>query len=261
VGSLSGHSAALNRVAGNLDSPIHRLDPRAKLLGLLGLVVVAVSTPLGAWPVFVACALALAAVAALAAVSPAQLWSRSRLVLALVLAVALVVPLTRTGGAAHQLGPLTVHGDGLTVLATVAAKSAIGVVAAVLLAATTPFPSLLQGLAALRVPRVLVLIAALMYRYAFVVVDEVGRMRTALAARAYRPRNPLQAAALGKLAAGLFLRAHARAERVHVAMLARGYDGTMPAPAPLSPGPADAIFVVALLAAAVPLRVALGLGQ
>jgi cobalt/nickel transport system permease protein len=59
-------SAALHRtgVAGNPASPIHRLDPRAKIVGLAGVTVVAVSTPLPAWPVFAACAVALAAIAA-----------------------------------------------------------------------------------------------------------------------------------------------------------------------------------------------------
>ena len=56
-------SSSLHRtgVAGDPASPIHRLDPRAKIVGLAGITVVAVSTPLQAWPAFVACALALAA--------------------------------------------------------------------------------------------------------------------------------------------------------------------------------------------------------
>ena len=88
------------------------------------------------------------------------------------------------------LAPLTVGWD---VAADVAAKAAIGVVAAVLLGATTAFPALVRGLEALRLPRLMVLIAALMYRYLFVVVAEVGRMRDALASRAYAPRHALQA--------------------------------------------------------------------
>ena len=130
--------------------------------------------------------------------------------------------------------------------------------AAVLLGATTTFPGVLRGLEALRTPRLLVLIAAFMYRYLFVIVEEVGRMRAALAARGYQPRNALQAAALGRVATALFLRTYSRGERVYVAMLARGYDGRMPRLVPLVFGRADVAFVAAVLAALVPLRVATG---
>ena len=83
-------------------------------------------------------------------------------------------------------------------------------------------------------PRLFVLIAAFMYRYLFVIVEEVERMRTALASRAYRPRHALQAAAIGGAVDALFLRTYARGERVHLAMLARGYSGQMPQLTPLS---------------------------
>lgn len=253
---MSGHALELTGPAGDLDSPIHRLDPRAKIAGLTAVTLVAVSTPLHRWPAFAACAAVLVAVAAAARVPPGEIWRRGRIVLPLVLLVALFVPFVRAGGTTHELGPLTVHQAGLQVLALVAAKATIGTAAAVLLAATTPFPAVLRGLEALRVPRLLVLIASLMYRYAFVIAAELTRMRSALAARAYRPRHALQAAALGRMGAALFLRTYGRAERVHLAMLARGYTGAMPRATPLSLGPADAAFVALVLAAILPPRLA-----
>ena len=60
-----------------------------------------------------------------------------------------------------------------------AIKATIGTVSAVLLGATTTFPTVLRGLEAMRVPRLLVMIAAFMYRYLFVIVEETGRMRAA----------------------------------------------------------------------------------
>jgi cobalt/nickel transport system permease protein len=250
----------LTGVAGNPGSRVHRLDPRAKVVGLLAVTVVAVSTPLAIWPVFAACAAVLAAVAATARVPAAVVWHRGRLVLAPVLLVAVCVPLVRTGGAAHALGPLDVHDAGLEIAATVAAKALIGVTAAVLLGAVTAFPALLGGLEALRMPRVLVLIAGMMYRYLFVILGEAERTRAALAARAYRPRNAVHAGALGRVAGTLFLRSYGRGERVHLAMLARGYDGHMPRAAPLALGRADAVFVALVLLALVPLRLLAGAG-
>ena len=252
---IGSHSLELTGLAGDPESPVHRLDPRAKLAGLLGITVIAVSAPVALWPVYAACAAVLVLVAAAARVPATVLWRRGRLVLLPVALVAAVVPFVRTGGAAQPLGPLTVHGDGLAVAAGVAAKATIGTAAAVLLGATTGFPMLLRGLEALRLPSVLVLIAAMMFRYLFVIAEEAARMRAALVSRAYRPRNALQAGPLGRAGAALFLRTHGRAERVHLAMLARGFDGRMPQLVPLALGRADVLFVALVMLAIVPLRV------
>jgi cobalt/nickel transport system permease protein len=258
MSGLCNHSLELTGLAGDPASPVHRLDPRAKIVGLVAVTVVGVSTPLRAWPVYIACAVALALVAAAGRVPPVTIWRRARVVLPLVLFVAAFVPFLRPGGAEHHLGPLTVSDAGLAVLAAVAAKAAIGTVSAVLLGATTSFPSVLRGLEGLRVPRLFTLIAAFMYRYLFVIVEEVHRMRIALAARAYRPRHVLQAGAIGRSVTALFLRTYGRGERVHLAMLARGYRGTMPELVPLRLGAADAAFIAALAGTLVALRIAIG---
>jgi cobalt/nickel transport system permease protein len=249
------HALGLSGIACDGRSAVRALDPRAKLLGLLTVTLVAVSTPLRAWPVWVACAAVLAAYARAGRVPVGILWRRWRLVLAPLLAAAALVPFARPGGAAHALGPLAVHEGGLQVAATVAAKAAIGTLSAVLLGATATFPEVLRGLQALRVPSLLVLVAASMYRYLFVIADEAGRMRAAVRARGFRPRTAFGAGATGRVAAALFLRAHGRGERVHRAMLARGFRGSVPDLLPLALRRADLTFVALVLAALVPLRV------
>jgi cobalt/nickel transport system permease protein len=201
------------------DSPIHRLDPRTKLLGFAAITVVAVSA--GAWPAFAACGLALALIAALARIPPATLARRTSVVLVPVLLVALFTP-------------------------AAGVKALVGAGSAVLLGATTSFPDVLHALERLRCPRVLILIAAFMYRYLFVIVGEAGRMRAALRARGYAPRHALQVAALGRVVTALFLRAYERGERVHLAMLARGFEQRMPRLHTLRFGRADAVFACAL---------------
>jgi cobalt/nickel transport system permease protein len=249
-------SADLQRtgVAGDPASPIHRLDPRAKIVGLAGITVVGVSTPLAAWPVFVACGLALAAIAALARVGPGIVWSRVRVILPVVVFVAAFVPFVR-GGPAIEVGPLSLSEAGLATFALVSVKAAIGAVGAVLLGATTSFPDILHGLERLRVPRLLTVIAGFMYRYVFVIADEARRMRAALAARAYRPRHLGHVAALGRMITALFLRSYERGERVYLAMVARGYAGTMPRFAVLAFRRADTVFLAVLVLALIPLRV------
>ena len=241
--------------AGDLASPVHRLDPRAKIVGLVSVTVIGVSTPITAWEAWVGCALVLAAVAGVARVPPGVIWSRGRVVLPLVVFVAAFLPFFRGGEVVASIGPLDISREGLEVLASVTAKATIGTVSAVLLGATTSVPAIIRGLEAMRVPRLLTLIAAFMYRYLFVIAEELRRMRSALAARAYRPRNMLQVAALGRMTTALFLRTFARGERIYLAMLARGYSGQMPRLDPLRLVRADAVFVSLIVLTLLPLRV------
>ena len=248
------HELHRTGVTGDPASRIHRLDPRAKILGFAGISVVAVSTPLHAWPAFVACGVALAVVAALAGVSAATVWSRARVILPLVVFVAVFIPFVR-GGEQLDLGPVSVSKVGVGVFLLVTLKATIGTVSAVLLGATTSFPDVLHGLERLRVPRLLVVIAAFMYRYLFVVAAEARRMRAALSARGYRPRHAIQAAALGRVITALFLRTYDRGERVYLAMLARGYAGAMPRLSALAFGRLDVAFVAGLATLLVSVRV------
>lgn len=257
---MSGsHHPARAGLAGDPDSPVHRLDPRAKLAALVGITVIAVTTPIAAWPVWPACAVVLGVVIAVARIPVAELGRRSLVVLPLVLFGAVLIPFVRPGPVVAELGPLTVSSTGLAVAAAVSAKATIGTFSALVLGATTEFPAVTRALEAMRVPRLLTLTALLTYRYAFVLAGEVRRMRWALASRGHRPAHALRAAAVGRVAGTLFLRSHARAERVHLAMLARGFDGAMPTMAPLALRRSDVLFCALVLAALLPLRVALGL--
>jgi cobalt/nickel transport system permease protein len=238
---MSAHVTAIG-LAGDPASRVHGLDPRAKLLALTGVTLVAVSAPLGAWPAYVACAAVLAAVAASAGVGARTLWRRSRTVLPLVLLAGASIPFLHPGGASWDVGPLTLSEAGLAIFAAAGAKALIGTAGAVLLGATTGFPAVLRALEALRAPRLLVLVGGLTYRYLFVLAGEARRMRVALTARGHAPRHALGAGALGRVVTALFLRAHARGERVHVAMLARGWAGRTPQAAPLALRRTDALF-------------------
>ena len=118
--------------------------------------------------------------------------------------------------------------------------------AAILLAATTPVTEILTGLERLRVPKVLTAIAGFMVRYLDVIVGDAGRMRTARLSRGDNPRWIWQARAFASSAGLLFVRSYERGEQVHLAMISRGYDGTMPE-LHHHPRDATAIFVAALL--------------
>ena len=71
-------------------------------------------------------------------------------------------------------------------------------------------------------------IASFMLRYADVIAGEMRRMRIARESRCFTARSVRGWRTLGHAAGALFVRCYERGERVHLAMLARGYTGTMP---------------------------------
>ncbi|MGF1472594.1 MAG: cobalt ECF transporter T component CbiQ [Rubrobacteraceae bacterium] len=236
--------AEVETVAGK-DSPVHQLDPRVKILGLIGLVVVSVSLPPGAWVAFAAIGTILVGLVALSRLHPLHVLRRMTVEIPFLLAAAIL--------------PFTAE-DGLTLGVTVGIKITVGVLAMVILSSTTPFPQLLRGFELLRVPRLIILITALMWRYLYVLVGQAGRMKTARAARGYSGSGLRQAiSSTGPLLASLFLRSLERGERVHLAMMSRGYTGGIPAAVAerLTLRPLDVAFLTLLVAALVTIRVLL----
>jgi cobalt/nickel transport system permease protein len=112
-------------------------------------------------------------------------------------------------------------------------KSWLSVQVAIVLAITTHFTSLLWAMQSLHVPRLLITIISFMYRYLFVLADEVYRMARARQSRSAVPNksdkkknNPVwQASVTGWMVGQLFLRSYERSERVYNAMASRGYRG------------------------------------
>jgi cobalt/nickel transport system permease protein len=189
-------------------------------------VLAVVATPREAFWAFGVYALALAGLAAVGRVPLAFL--ARRLVIELpFLAFAVFLPVVGQGERVEVLGvPLAV--GGLWAAWNIVAKGTLGVAASAIVAATTPVAELLGGLERLRLPRALTTIAGFMIRYADVIADEVRRMRVARISRGHDPRWIWQARAVASSAGTLFIRSYERGERVYLAMVSRGYAGSMP---------------------------------
>ncbi len=113
----------------------------------------------------------------------------------------------------------------LTLVATVGRTIAIATLFVAVID-TTPMHELGAGAAGLGAPRVLIHLVLMTHRYIFVLAEEFARLRRALRVRGYRNRLDRRTfATIGSIAGTLFVRGHERAERVHHAMLARGFDG------------------------------------
>ncbi|WP_170990770.1 cobalt ECF transporter T component CbiQ [Herbidospora galbida] len=208
------------------DSPIHRLAPQCKLLAVVLFAVVVVATPRERFLAFLLYALSLAVVVLLARIPPGYVLKRLAVELPFVL-FAVAIPFIGMGERVDVLGvPLSVAG--LWASWNILAKATLGVAASIVLAATTEPRALLLGAQRLRVPQLLIQIATFMLRYLEVILDEMRRMRVARESRGFAARDFRQAPVLAKSAGAMFIRSYERGERVHLAMLSRGYTGVMP---------------------------------
>ncbi len=230
-------------------SPLHRARPQCKIAASLLFVLAVVATPREAFWAFGLYGLLLAGLATLARIPPAAL--ARRLVIELpFLAFAVFLPVVGHGQRVEVLGVSLAVG-GLWGAWNILVKGTLGVAASAIVAATTPVAELLGGLERLRLPRTLTVIAGFMVRYADVIVDEVRRMRIARISRGHDPRWIWQARAVAASAGTLFIRSYERGERVYLAMVSRGYAGSMPVLQDLAATRAQWLTALSVPAAAV----------
>jgi cobalt/nickel transport system permease protein len=219
----AGH---VSRLYVSRDSLVHRLPAQTKIVALLGFVLLVVSTPPDTYWAYGGYALVLITVTLLAHV-PVRLVLRRMTIEIPFVAFALLIPFFATGQQTQVLG-FSVSITGVHAMLNILAKSTLGVFASVLLAATTDLREILLGLERLRMPSIMVQIAAFMLRYTDVIAGEMDRMRIARESRGFVARDLRQLRVVAAGAGALFIRAYERGERVHLAMLSRGYTGTMP---------------------------------
>jgi cobalt/nickel transport system permease protein len=223
-----------------VETALHRAPAECKVLATILFALAVALVPRGdaLWPYAVDAAL-LAVVAVAARTSPRLLAGRLAMEAPFVLFVILLPVLSGRAGLWLALGILC--------------KATLAVLATGVLAWTTPAPDILRGAERLGAPRQLTAIAGFALRYLQLLLDELRRMRLARAQRGDDARWLWQAQGLGRTLAALAVRSFERGERVHAAMLARGYDGRMPAldlapRAPVLAWPAALVLPVAALA-------------
>ncbi|HEX2996345.1 MAG TPA: cobalt ECF transporter T component CbiQ [Anaerolineales bacterium] len=218
-------------------SLVHRLDPRIKVLVTVAFILSNALLPDGAWIAFGLAWLFLLLANVLSNLGIAFTLKRSFVALPFVL-VAVTVLFSKSGNplsSFHLLfWDLTITDVGILRFVSILIRSWLSVQMAILLVATARFPDIIHALEHLRVPSVLTTIIALLYRYLFVLGDEVFRLmrareaRSAAASGTRSGRNVAwQAKVAGNMAGQLFLRSYERSDRVYNAMLARGYAGQL----------------------------------
>jgi cobalt ECF transporter T component CbiQ len=184
--------------------------------------------PPGAWRSLALLAALIVAGAAAARVPPRTLARRLAHALPFFLLPALALPFSVPGPTVLELGPLRASGPGLLRCAEIVLRATLAVSAVTIVVAITRASDLLNALDEVPLPRLVKSSLSLGYRYAYVLNDEYERTARAMKSRAgYASKLRLWRARASALA-HLFSRAHHRAERIHGAMLSRGYTVHLP---------------------------------
>ncbi|MCF7860711.1 hypothetical protein K9M79_00575 [Candidatus Woesearchaeota archaeon] len=184
-----------------LNSVIHKIDARVKLIfGLILVVVASVSNLyiLTAILVFL-------------------------LIIILLSKVPLSYIITRYAICLPFLFSLFLIPFPTSLLLIMKAVTSITVVTAVI--STTKFQALLNSMKYFRVPKIFILMLSFFYRYIFLFIDNVHRMLKARDSRSFSNRQRYAASLITKMIGSLFIQSYEQSERAYAAMLARGYSG------------------------------------
>ncbi len=191
-----------------LNSPVHRLHTAVKLMTALCVIVTTVVLPFSAAWFFVVVAGFLLMVAAMSTVPWLFIFKRLLLLEPLALGIAVMA---------------LFQPNGTMIFLAIVTKSTLCLFTVIILSNTTPFEDLLRALSRVGVPRILITILALMYRYLFVLIDEGERLARARMSRTFATNRVRRWQSLASLIGQLFIRSTERAERIYAAMTARGW--------------------------------------
>ena len=195
-------------------------------MAVLAFIVVSVATPITRWQAFIAYFLAIFAVSLVAKIPTLTLLTRALIEIPFIF-FAILMPFFGTGEK-FEIAGIELYREGLLAGTSIVVKGTLGVLAAVILSTTTTAREILRGLERLKLPAVMVQIASFMLRYVNVISDEMERMKVARESRGFIATGIKHWKVIATSAAALFIRSYERGERVHLAMLSRGFDGNLP---------------------------------
>jgi len=229
------------------DSLLHKLDPRTKIVTAIAFILAVALTPPPSWQAFALYFVIVAIAILISKIPPLYVLKRSLVIVPFVLLIGIFIPFLKPGDASgsYNVWIWNVSHSGLMVLWGIAIKSWLSILSLILLSATTKFTELLKGLEQLRMPKLMIMILSFMYRYLFVMVDEVSRMKQARDSRNFGGKRTWQLKTIGNMIGTLFIRSYERGERVYGAMVARGFEGQMRTLSSLQFRTADLYFVAA----------------
>ena len=204
------------------DSPLHRLDPRAKLITTLAFIVTVVSFDKYALSQLVSFFIFPIVQISVGSLPTGYLLRKILLVSPFAVLIGIFNPLMDRE-ILFQIGSINFSGGWLSFF-SILTRFLLTVTAALMLITTTGFIAVCTALARLGIPRPFVVQLMFLYRYLFVLTDEAARMVRAISLRSFNSSG-MGFKTFVPMMGHLLLRTIDRAQRIHLAMLCRGFDG------------------------------------
>lgn len=207
----------------HLDSPLHRWEPRYKLIGLAALII-AFSSVQNLW-LLPAMLIVTGVLYWLSQLPGSFLIERLKLPGFFLLGIAIMLPFLAGDTVLVQLGPLAIREEGILSLVLIATRFLCILTIGIILFGTVPFIRNIRAMRSLGLPSLLADMVLLSYRYIYEIGDYLGTMRTAMRLRGFQAhrfsfRNLKM---LASLIGSLLIRSYEQSEQVYKAMTLRGY--------------------------------------
>lgn len=197
---------------GGLNSFIHRIDPRIKIIAFFTFILSVVLTGPTAYLSFLLYGVILSVLLIFSRIPFLFMFKKSLTVIPFVILIVIFIPFIKE--------------DGIILFWSIVMKSYLSIFSMILLTSSTRFTKLLKGLERLKLPKVFIMIISFMYRYSFLLIDEVQRMERSRKCRTFEKKRSLRILKiLSNIVGVLFLRSYERGERVYLAMRSRLFQG------------------------------------
>lgn len=195
----------------NLNSAIHRIDTPFKIIIFFSLIIAIVLTPLRNFSYFIFYAAVVLLAFILSKLPFKFVFYRSLAVIPFVIAISIFLPFMKE--------------DGWFIFWSILLKSYLSALSLIILNSSTKFNHLLKGFQRLKVSKIIIMILSFMYRYIFLILDELMRLNRAKNSRFPKIKKSAAVKILSNMVGMLFIRSYERAERVYLAMCSRGFAG------------------------------------
>ncbi|RPJ13115.1 MAG: cobalt ECF transporter T component CbiQ [Desulfobacteraceae bacterium] len=225
-----------------MDTPVHRLDPRAKLLTTLIFIITVISFGKYEMSALIPFFLYPAVMISLGNLPFYYLLRKLLIVAPFALMIGIFNPLIDREILMH-IGPLYMSGGWIS-FCSIMLKFTLTVGSVLILIASTGFNAVCMALEKMGVPRIFAVQLLFLYRYIFVLIDEASRMANARSLRSFDGKGK-GVKVFGYLLGHLLLRTVDRAQRIHLAMLCRGFDGEIKLNRRLEAGIREVTFTIA----------------
>ena len=208
------------------NSLLHRFDPRLKLAMMISFIAIVVITSPDNNILFLLYTAIVLTLALMSQVPLVHLFGKLVKLYPMIFLISVLVPFfPAQPDVSHSFGFITIYEKGFEKFLLINIKAVLAIFMSILITTTTDLMLLLKGMESLRIPKLAISIVSFMYRFIFLLIDEVERMILAYQSRYFRLSFKNRVKTLANMIGVLFIRTYERGERIYLAMESRGFKG------------------------------------